>query len=244
MQRKSPIDILHSVSELLVQLQLNGCLDSVVVPDWVKGTSVEELLDAVRYLGEGEWLEGYYPGRGLQESADHWLHQFMIGHVVPTREQANAFKSANRSCDGGQSDEVVVADGDGEAFRIDSLKEYLAHASKSAAARLIKRIDNEAGFRAVVLKNIEALAEALACAVMQTDDEFLKAKGDFIFLKSHAVVDKDLVGVSKFFLDAKSGVLDYLCDAFGVADSERTTARKRVGETAAELAKLVKAHKR
>ena len=81
----------ESLIELLVGLQLDGSLSSAPTPDWARGTSVEEIYDALRLLGDGEWLAGFYQGCGSYESADRWLSDFFQGKEVPTPGDVPAF---------------------------------------------------------------------------------------------------------------------------------------------------------
>jgi hypothetical protein len=73
-----------SLIEFLVGLQLDEALSSAPTPDWARGTSVEEIFGALRLLGDGEWLAGFYEGCGSYESADRWLNDFFQGREVPT----------------------------------------------------------------------------------------------------------------------------------------------------------------
>jgi hypothetical protein len=74
----------ESLIEFLVGLQLDESLSSAPTPDWARGTSVEEIFGALRLLGDGEWLVGFYEGCGSYESADRWLNDFFQGREVPT----------------------------------------------------------------------------------------------------------------------------------------------------------------
>lgn len=78
------IPALESLVEFLVGLQLDEYLGSAPVPPWAQGTSVAETFKALRTLGDGEWLVGFYDGCGVYESADRWLTDFYLGREVPT----------------------------------------------------------------------------------------------------------------------------------------------------------------
>ena len=59
---------------------------------------MEEAFNAVRYIGDAEWLDGVYEGYGAQESADRWLEDFLIGTPVPDKEEAES--NAGNASDG------------------------------------------------------------------------------------------------------------------------------------------------
>jgi hypothetical protein len=80
-----------SLIEFLVGLQLDESLSSAPTPDWARGTSVEEIFGALRLLGDGEWLAGFYDECGSYESADRWLNDFFQGREVPTPGDVQAF---------------------------------------------------------------------------------------------------------------------------------------------------------
>lgn len=86
MRRKSEIDINYTIVQLLSALQIDGHLDLVELPDWAVGTSVSELFDAIRLIGDGEWLEQHYPDLGNYEAADDWIEKYMKGKEVPSPE--------------------------------------------------------------------------------------------------------------------------------------------------------------
>jgi hypothetical protein len=83
--RQSNIDPLRTVSELLSHLQLQGVLDGLEVPHWATGgTSVEELILALRMAGNGEWLTEVHEGYEAPEAMDKWIMAFLEGESVPT----------------------------------------------------------------------------------------------------------------------------------------------------------------
>jgi hypothetical protein len=81
--RESTIDPMNTVAQLLSYLQIEGHLDGVEVPDWATGgTSVEELMLALRKVRDGEWLQPFYPRHGPAEAADKWIADFLSGKDV------------------------------------------------------------------------------------------------------------------------------------------------------------------
>lgn len=83
MTRESSVPALNTVAQLLSYLQLQGHLRGVEVPDWATGgTSVEELMRALRGIGDGEWLQQVYPTHGPAEAADKWILGFWAGEEV------------------------------------------------------------------------------------------------------------------------------------------------------------------
>jgi len=72
--------------ELLVYAASKGALKNLEVPDWATGgTNFEEMLNALKTLGKGEWLEdfkGY--GQGLPEDGDRWFREWCAGRKVPS----------------------------------------------------------------------------------------------------------------------------------------------------------------
>lgn len=96
------VHAIESLMEFLVGLQLDEGLASGPTPPWAKGTSAEEIFEALRTLGDGEWLVGFYDGHGAYESAERWLTDFFSGREVPTPEGARPCPSepAWRSSDG------------------------------------------------------------------------------------------------------------------------------------------------
>lgn len=85
--RISPI---HSLVEMLVGLQLDEGLASGPRPEWAAGTSVAEIFDALKILGDGAWLGSRCPEMGTYEAADGWLNDFFGGKIVPTPDDAPA----------------------------------------------------------------------------------------------------------------------------------------------------------
>lgn len=84
-QRKhKPIPAIQSLVELLIGMQFDERLIPSSTPDWAIGTSVEEIFQALRILGNGEWLDGRYQGFGIYDNADRWLRDFFDGKPVPT----------------------------------------------------------------------------------------------------------------------------------------------------------------
>lgn len=83
MTRESPVPPMRTVAELLSYLQIEGHLDGIEVPHWATGgTSVEELMLALRAVGDGEWLQEVYPTYGPAEAADKWILGFLSGEEV------------------------------------------------------------------------------------------------------------------------------------------------------------------
>ena len=83
MTRESTIDPMDTVSQLLSYLQIEGHLDGIEVPDWATGgTSVEELMLALKAVGNGDWLQQVYPTHGPAEAADRWIQDFLSGGEV------------------------------------------------------------------------------------------------------------------------------------------------------------------
>lgn len=88
--RKSPIDAMSTVAELLCLLQLEGHLDHVETPPWAEGSSVAELLEALRTLGDGCWLPANEDGeRPNVSAADRWVHRYLAGQPVPLPGEAD-----------------------------------------------------------------------------------------------------------------------------------------------------------
>ena len=83
MTRESSVPAMNTVAQLLSYLQIQGHLVGVQVPDWATGgTSVEELMLALRGLGDAEWLQHVYPNLGPAEAADKWILDFLEGKEV------------------------------------------------------------------------------------------------------------------------------------------------------------------
>lgn len=82
-KRESSVPAQNSMVELLAYLQVEGYLRGVRLPQWAPGTSVEELLNAIRLIGDGEWLSDHcYPECSPQDAADRWLRNFVSGREV------------------------------------------------------------------------------------------------------------------------------------------------------------------
>ena len=83
MTRKSSVPPMRTVAEFLSYLQIEGHLDGIEVPHWATGgTSVEELMLALRGVGDAEWLQQVYPMHGPAEAADKWIFDFLAGNEV------------------------------------------------------------------------------------------------------------------------------------------------------------------
>ena len=74
---------MSTVAELLCLLQPEGHLDHVKTPPWAEGSSVAELLDALRTLGDGRWLPPNEDGeRPNVSAADRWIYRYLAGQPV------------------------------------------------------------------------------------------------------------------------------------------------------------------
>lgn len=58
----------ESLIELLAGLQQDEKFTLESAPAWAAGTSVEKILQALRLLGDGAWLEGRYKGLAFTTS--------------------------------------------------------------------------------------------------------------------------------------------------------------------------------
>jgi hypothetical protein len=218
------IPALRPALELLVALQVDGHLDGFETPSWATGTSVEELLDALRSLEDGEWLAGVYPGHGLFESADRWIGDFMDGNEVPTK--ADVVDASNQD-----------EDDDDEGRALGGLMEYLKHAPAELRARFEQRLEDPR-FRDLALRSFNSLGLAVASMVGASDEELEAMDGEFIFLQQASAQDKDLAAMSLSFMkDNFDAILASL-------DLEEVTAKraKKIAKTmVARIEKSAKA---
>lgn len=72
-------------SEILVYLATLGVFDKIPLPDWAEGTLMfEPTWNALKMLGDGEWLEKFGYNEGTSANCDEWFRQFCAGVKVPT----------------------------------------------------------------------------------------------------------------------------------------------------------------
>lgn len=225
------ISALESVSQLLVELQIGGHLDGFELPEWAKGTSVEEAFNAVRYIGDAEWLDGVYEGYGAQESADRWLEDFLIGTPVPDKEEAES-NAGNAS--GGCGDESEEDEPDLRP----SIYEFLDAIPKGLAARFKKRFEHEDGFDAAALQNLQAVGLAMGASFGADDRQWPTLQDQFTFLDPESAGDPDLAVMSKHFLVDHS---DEYVKGMSVDNTTRARAVRRIMALAAQFERAVNA---
>lgn len=227
LQRKmTHIPALDSVCQLLAELQLGGHLDGVELPGWAIGTSVEEVFKAVRYIDDAEWLDGVYDGYGPQESADRWLEAFLNGKEVPDIDDAKRLAAGDED-----------AGGDEPSLR-KSLDEFLSGLSKRAATHFSKRLEQEDGFEAAAINNLNAIGLALAASFGADDEQFASVEAEFTFLDPATASDPQLAQMSKHFLIEN---YEEFLDRMGADGAARARAVKRIKALAAKLKKAIKA---
>jgi hypothetical protein len=185
--QQSKIDPLRTVSELLSHLQLEGVLDGLEVPHWATGgTSVEELILALRMAGDGEWLTEVYKGHGTPEAMDKWIMAFLEGETVPTPNDLH---------------EAM----DSELPNMESVKAYFVAALPDEKERIIARLDDPSDLAMLGPQHIVELAQSMAsCAVLPEDEYELH---EHRCLDRTRMEDLDLLAVSLFYL-GKEDVLE------------------------------------
>lgn len=241
-RRKTNIDAIDSASQLLVELQLGGHLDGFELPDWAKGTTVEEVVNALEYLGDAKWLDGVYPNLGIQESADKWLEDYLSGEEVVDEDDAEAIR--NKASDGGgdtdPENDSKDSGGADEASLPRSLVEYLDSIPTGDAARFNKRFDQEESFRIAATENIRSLGLAIGACYNFDDAMFIRVQSDLTFMDTEAAGDQDLVVMSVFFLIDN---YDTILNDLGAEGAQRARAIKRIKVLGANFKKAMAATK-
>jgi hypothetical protein len=219
------IPALGSAAQLLVALQVDGHLDGFEVPDWATGTSVEELLNAVRSLEDGEWLEGVYPDHGLLESADRWLESFMNGEEVPTQEDAEAIRAKR---------DAPAEDGGalGNASIERALMTYAGKVPLARRAAFAKKL-TKAKFLDLARRCYFSLGLAVGALMVEETEAAIKAMEDkFTFLDPQCLKDPDLVAMMMTYLS--DDFADTL-DNFELSAAEIKRANKRAKAMVARI---------
>lgn len=152
--RQSKIPALYDAGQLLAHLQISGYLDNLDVPDWADGTSVEELINALKTLGEGEWL--ITPSNeSAPDLAGRWVCLYLDGARVPTPDETIA---------GIEPIFARAAAGDLEES-IPSLLEYAHTLDENQKQAFIKRSTSDAKFARAMLEHTDGLAMTNAACV-------------------------------------------------------------------------------
>lgn len=192
LSRSSKVDSLYTVAQLLSHLQLNGHLDNIAVPDWAEGgTSVEELMEALRVLGNGRWLVDADDGRGAEEAADQWLLEFFQGSAVPSREDLKPKSHSRDHYSGAEIDEPA---GDFTGM----LEAYFEMLPENHQQRARARLLNEKDFLKIATKHIHGISDSLAVCALAPDDDFQAHSHEC--LEPEAMSDQDLRAMAIFFL--------------------------------------------
>lgn len=193
--RQSTIPSSFSMAELLSFLQVDGRLRDVAVPHWATDTSVEELLDALRLIGDGEWLVEMpeYSGHSPQDAADKWLRNFMEGrpvcHPDDSRHDSNAASTTAPVFAGMDEAESECSEA--------SLAEYVATLSPTARTRFTKRLETPA-FKSAALNQIMIMGKTLTLCAL-ADERLFLAERDTLVQPGDAI-DKDLRAMSLYYL--------------------------------------------
>ena len=224
--RKSTIPAASSMIELLSYAQVEGHLCGVDVPHWATDTSVEELIEALRLIGDGTWLLDMedYGDISAQNAADKWLRDFMEGrpvrHPDDPRPQA-AGAPTSQADDGGNPDAAV------------SLAEYLEQLSPEARKRWEKRLAS-ANFASAAHGCIESMAELLATCGVAEEAAFLEYRSPL--LHSGQPIDKDLRALASHLLSPENRAL--LFETIRPYGCDLGRAEKRVRAILVQLKKL------
>lgn len=212
--------------ELLSYMQVEGHLSGVEVPHWATDTSVEELLEALRLIGNGAWLldMGNYGDISAQDAADTWLRDFMEGRPVchpddPRRHAAGA--QTSQAEDGGSPDAAV------------SLAEYVEQLSPATRRRWEKRLAS-ANFVSAAHACIESMAELLATCGVADEAAFLEYKSPL--LHSGQPIDKDLRALASHLLSPENRAL--LFETIRPYGCDLGRAEKRVRAILIQLKKM------
>lgn len=240
LQRKmTHIPALDSMCQLLAELQLGGHLNGVELPDWATGTSVEEVFNAVRHIGDAEWLDGVYDGYGPQQSADRWLEEFMNGKEVPDIDDAKRLSAGDaREFDIDAYLANVEDCDEEEAQARKGIAEFLSSIPESDSHRFKQRLEQTAGFYTAAVHNINVLGMAMAASLAVDDEKFSSLNAQFTFLEPAAAGDPQLAQMSKHYLIDN---YDSFLDAFEPEKATRAKAVKRIKALGAKLKKAIKA---
>lgn len=217
--RKSHIDPLRTVSELLSHLQLEGMLDDLEVPHWATGrTSVEELILALRTVGDGEWLTEVYERHGPAEAADKWILTFLAGESVPTPDDLA----------GGEEPELPS---------MGVVKAQFFAALPGEEERVRARLDDARDLAELGPRHISELAQSMAACAVMPESEY--ASHEHPCLDRSRIVDRDLLAVSLFHLGNKK-----ILAAFGsIGEGYAAQVTKRSALLRSQLTDLANQYK-
>lgn len=177
----SHIPINFTVAQLLSMLQLQGVLDGVEAADWAVGTSVEELLEAVQRVGDGEWLTAAYPNHGAPEAADAWIQAFMEGKEVVANKKEAAAAQAKAEMDL-------------------MLREFIAQAPAADRKAIQARMKKSAAFKDEAGEHIMNVSRLVAGMCVIPDPEYAKQKLDKEIAKGARATDKAFATLTRFYL--------------------------------------------
>jgi len=197
---------LHSMSELLVALQLDGRLDDVELPDWAPGTSVAEVFDAVRLLGDGEWVGEAYPDYGTTEACDHWLSEFLQGKSVPLPDDPSS-----------ASEEEVS----------NLIDEYIANALTAKEATAFRKALKAVNFKSLAGETLVSISELTASAFVAGDVDFKKSKAKMPLLQPKMAVDPLLAAMAEFMASKCDGIFEQFREAGIPGDAARGKKRMK-----------------
>lgn len=221
MKRKfAKIDPLGSVAELLVALHLDGHLDGASLPDWASGTSVEEVFDAVRSLGDGQWLGDVYRDCGQQEASDRWLTTFLRGEPVPTRADAEVL-----------SDDVSTSD---------AVEEYIREALTGRDATAFRKALKTKAFKDSAEAVAYCLSETVAASFIIPDAAFKTLKSRQRLLEPEIAADARLAAMIESVLSRAPANIYVDMAAAGIP-GDATRGAKRLKAISAAVKKGSKA---
>ena len=215
MDYKEPLEMLV---EILVDVQLEGSFEKYSAPGWSEGTACEEVINAVRLIGDGEWLSEHYAEGAAQGNAEKWLTEYLEGKSVPlpTDKRAEPKVKTKKSS---RSDVSVPLD----KSLPEALQEYLSHQPNELRERLSKRLKDGATLKKFV-QNINDTAMAIGlCIVPDVDDRAFET-AEKPYMAPEALADEDMLAMSRYFLVELS---EELFDNYGVAGPQLKIARAR-----------------
>ena len=207
-------------------MQMEGHLRGVDVPHWATDTSVEELLEALRLIGDGAWLldMGNYGDISAQDAADKWLRDFMEGRPVchPDDLRRHAADAPTSEADDGENQNAAV-----------SLAEYLEQLNPAERKRWEKRLAS-GNFVSAAHACIESMAELLATCGVAEEAAFLEYRSPL--LHSGQPIDQDLRALASHLLSPENRAL--LFETIRPYGCDLGRAEKRVRAFLVQLKKL------
>ena len=210
---KEPLEMLV---EILVDVQLEGSFEKYDAPHWSEGTACEEVINAVRLIGDGEWLSEHYAVGAAQGNAEQWLTEYLQGKSVPLptdKAVPKKTKNASKTSSAASIDPSLP----------EAIQEYLSNVSAKIRDRLSERLSDD-GTLDKFVKHMEDLGMGIGLCLAPNVTEKMFMSTEKPFMDPAALADIDMLLMSRYHL---VDCAEELFEVYEVSGPQLKTARAR-----------------